>query len=74
MFAVRELHFCVFIIRMNGKPLFVGVGDNVEAAKKVKEGTVITIKHMGENNHGTMQCPIFYRERTDVVWDDLINA
>jgi hypothetical protein len=60
--------------RINGKTLFVGFGNNYEEAKKVKEGAVITVKHMGTNAYGTLQFPKFYRERIDVAWNDLINT
>ena len=59
---------------MNGKELFVGLSDNYEEAKKVKSGTVITVKHQGTNIYGTLQYPKFYRERTDVIWEDLIKT
>jgi hypothetical protein len=59
--------------RLNGKSLFVGLSDNYEEAKKVKEGAVITVKHSGTNVYGTLQYPKFYRERTDVNWSELIN-
>jgi hypothetical protein len=59
---------------MNGKPLFVGLNENYEEAKKVIEGTVITIKYLGTNAYGTLQYPKFYRERTDVKWENLIKT
>ena len=59
--------------RANGKTLFVKLVESTEEAKQVKEGSVITVKHMGTNVHGTMQFPQFYRERLDVKWSDLIN-
>jgi hypothetical protein len=40
----------------------------------VKEGAVITVKHLGTNVYGTLQFPKFYRERTDVKWEDLIKT
>jgi hypothetical protein len=58
---------------MNGKKLFVGFSDNYVEAKSVKEGAVITVKHLGTNVYGTLQYPKFYRERTDVKWEDLIK-
>jgi uncharacterized protein (DUF427 family) len=54
--------------------LFVGLSGNYEEVKKVKEGAVITVKHQGTNVYGTLQYPKFYRERTDVKWDDLIKS
>ena len=57
----------------NGKELFIGINDNYEEAKGVKVGAIITVKHSGTNVHGTLQYPKFFRERTDVTWDDLIN-
>jgi hypothetical protein len=59
---------------MNGKDVFVGLSDNYEEAKKVKEGSVITVKYLGANVYGTLQYPKFYRARNDVKWEDLINA
>ena len=58
---------------MNGKHLFVGLSNNAEEAKKVKAGDVVTVKYLGVNVHGTLQYPKFYRERTDVKWEDLIK-
>jgi hypothetical protein len=43
-------------------------------AKKVKEGSVITVKHSGTNVYGTLQYPKYYRERADVKWEDLIKT
>ena len=37
----------------------------------MKIGSVITVKHSGVNAHGTLLYPQFYRERTDVNWNDL---
>jgi hypothetical protein len=54
--------------RVNGKQLFVGIVENYEDAKKVKEGAVITVKHSGINAYGTLLYPKFYRERTDIKW------
>jgi hypothetical protein len=59
---------------MNGKNIFVGLSDNHEEAKHVKEGNVITVKYLGLNVYGTLQYPKFYRERTDVKWEDLIKT
>jgi DNA ligase-1 len=60
--------------RVNGKPLFVGLSDNYQEAKKVKQGAVITVKHLGSNVYGTLQFPKFFRERTDITWNDIINT
>jgi lauroyl/myristoyl acyltransferase len=60
--------------RLNGKQLYVSTLENYEEAKKVKKGAVITVKHLGTNAYGTLQYPKFYRERTDVKWEDLINT
>jgi hypothetical protein len=59
---------------MNGKNLFVNVTENSEDAKKVKAGAVITVKYTGTNMHGTLMYPQFYRERTDVIWNDIIKT
>lgn len=57
---------------MNGKKIYVAIKDNFEEAKKVKEGSVITVKYLGSNVYGTLQYPQFYRERIDVKWEDLL--
>jgi hypothetical protein len=62
------------IYRANGRDLFVGLSDNYNEAKKVKEDAVITVKHLGTNVYGTLQYPKFFRERTDVKWEDLIKT
>ena len=54
--------------------MFVGIVDNFEAAKTIKTGTVITVKHLGTNVYGTLQYPKFYRERIDLKWQDLIKT
>ena len=54
--------------------MFVGIADNYLEAKQLKKGSVITVKHLGANVHGTLQYPKFLRERTDVTWTELINA
>ena len=59
--------------RQNGKSLFVNIHDNYQEAKGVKVGSVITVKHMGVNIYGTLQYPKFFRLRSDVSWDDLIQ-
>jgi hypothetical protein len=53
---------------------FVGLSDNYEEAKRVKAGAVITVKHSGKNVYGTLQYPKFYRERTDVKWEEIIKT
>lgn len=37
-------------------------------AKKVKKGSVITVKYFGVNAYENLQFPQFYRERVDVGW------
>jgi hypothetical protein len=59
---------------MNGRSLFVGLSDNYEEGKGVKEGAVITVKYLGMNAYGTLQYPKFYRERTDVNWENRIKT
>jgi DNA ligase-1 len=61
-------------LQTNDKKVFVSIYDNYEEAKKLKEGAIITIKHSGVNAYGLSLQPKFYRERTDVTWNDLINA
>jgi hypothetical protein len=62
------------MFRTNGKALFVGITENYEEAKKIKEGAVVTVKHSGVNVYGTLQYPKFYRERSDVKWEDIKNV
>ena len=59
---------------MNGKELFVSITENYEEAKGMKAGDVVTIKFIGTNAHGTLLYPKFYRQRTDVTWNDLIKT
>jgi hypothetical protein len=61
------------IFRNNGKTLFVRISDNYQEAKRVAEGTVVTVKHGGTNVYGTLQFPKFYRERKDLAWDELLG-
>jgi uncharacterized protein (DUF427 family) len=65
------LSFLIF--RTNGKKLFVGITENHDEAKAIKEGDVITVKHSGTNVYETLQYPKFYRERKDVTWNELIQ-
>lgn len=56
--------------RLDGKTVFVDVStENSESVKKLKEGAVVTVKHMGVNIHGTLQFPKFFRERLDSTVD-----
>lgn len=64
----------IHLRRLNSNKIFVGLSDNYEEAKKVKQGDVITVKHLGANIHGTLQFPKFYRARTDVKWENLIKT
>ena len=68
--------FLAHFSRINGKSLFVPIKlqEFTENVKKMKPGAVITVKHGGVNVYGTLQFPQFYRERTDVKWDDLIKS
>lgn len=50
------------------------ISENMEEAKKVKEGSVITVKYSGTNAHGKLQYPKFFRERIDVNWNDIIKT
>ena len=51
----------------------MNINENYKEAKKIKKDDVVTVKYLGLNVHGTLQYPKFFRERTDVTWDDLIN-
>ena len=59
------------LIRLNGKSLFVPIRTETQETKRVKNGSVITVKHSGMNVHGTLLYPQFYRERSDLQWSDL---
>ena len=76
MYTVLILYLerILILCRINGKSIFVGLSNNYEEAKKLKKGSVITVKHSGTNVYGTLQYPKFYRERTDVKWNDLIKT
>jgi hypothetical protein len=54
--------------------VFVPITENYDEAKKLKNGSVITVKHLGTNVYGTLQFPKFYRERQDAKWEDLIKT
>lgn len=45
--------------------------ESAEEVKNLKKGDVITVKHGGMNLYGTLQYPQFWRERSDVSWQDL---
>jgi hypothetical protein len=68
-----ETCFTAFLLisRANGKQLHIPSSND---AKGVKVGSVITIKHSGANMYGSLLYPKFYRLRTDVKWEDIINA
>ena len=51
----------------------MNIPNESEEAKRVKEGSIITVKYQGVNVYGTLQYPKFYRERTDITWAELIN-
>ncbi len=56
---------------MNGNDIFVGILENYDEAKKIKVGSVITVKHSGVNTYGKLLFPRFFRERTEVKWDEI---
>ena len=64
----------VYYYRTNGKEIFVPLDENYTEAKNIREGAVITLKHSGYNVYGKLQQPKFYRERTDVPWEELIKT
>ena len=39
--------------------------------KQISVGDVITVKHSGANEHGTLIFPFFIGKREDVSWDYL---
>ena len=53
--------------------MFVKITENVEEAKDIKKGAVITVKHSGVNVYGTYLYPQFFRERLDISWNDMLN-
>jgi hypothetical protein len=74
LFTVSFLHLKIYhFFRNNGKTVFVKIAENCEVAKSISEGNVITVKHHGTNAYGTLQFPKFYRERKDMVWNDVLD-
>jgi hypothetical protein len=45
---MQFIYLLKLLLKLNGN-IFCGLSDNYEEAKKVKEGTVITVKHSGVN-------------------------
>ena len=72
--AILSIAFINIFSRTNGKSLFVGYSGNQNQGKKIKSGSVITVQHQGTNVYGTLQYPKFYRERTDLTWEELIKT
>ena len=70
---INFLYVLIFFYRLDGKPVFVKLTENIEQGKSIKKGAVITVKHSGVNVYGTLLYPQFYRERLDKTWKDLSN-
>jgi hypothetical protein len=54
-------------IRMNGDNVFVGITENLQEAKKLKRGDIVTVKYSGVNIYDKLMQPTFYRLREDDV-------
>ncbi len=50
---------------MNGDSIFVALTENLEEAKNVKPGDVVTVKYNGVNIYEKLQQPMFYRVRQE---------
>jgi DNA ligase-1 len=56
--------------------MHVSVGSGLTDADRAHPpaiGSIITIKHQGFTDEGSLRFPIFQRVRTDVTWDDVIR-
>ena len=59
---------------MDNQSVFVNLtSENMEDAKKLKEGSVITVKYSGSNIHNKLIRPVFYRSRIDMTWKELVD-
>ncbi|CAF1337150.1 unnamed protein product [Rotaria sordida] len=59
----------------NGKRFDVGSGLNMDQRRKPpKKGSVITFKFQELSNNGHPRFPVFLRVRTDLTWDDVLEA
>ncbi len=55
--------------RSNGKEVIVGCFQQI--IKNPPEiGSVITVKHNGYYQTGTLQHPFYWRQRKDIQWED----
>ena len=59
---------------MDGQTVYVGVlRETYEEAIKLKEDTVITVKHSGIRINDKLIQPYFFRVRVDLSWSDLVR-
>jgi hypothetical protein len=59
----------------NGKRFDVGSGLTMDQRRKApKKGSVITFKFQELSNNGHPRFPVFLRVRTDLSWDDVLEA
>ncbi|CAF2973551.1 unnamed protein product [Rotaria socialis] len=59
----------------NGKRFDVGSGFTMDQRRKPpKKGSVITFKFQELSNAGSPRFPVFLRLRTDLTWDDVLEA
>ncbi|CAF4811454.1 unnamed protein product [Rotaria sp. Silwood1] len=59
----------------NGKRFDVGSGLNMDQRRKPpKKGSVITFKFQELSNSGSPRFPVFLRVRTDLTWNDVLEA
>ncbi|CAF5113267.1 unnamed protein product, partial [Rotaria socialis] len=59
----------------NGKQFDVGSGLTMDQRRKApKIGSVITFKFQELSNNGHPRFPVFLRVRTDLTWNDVLEA
>jgi hypothetical protein len=61
MFAVSIKVLRNLNCRKNKTKIFVGIAENKDEAKKVKDGATITVKYSGVNVQGTLLYPKFFK-------------
>jgi hypothetical protein len=59
------------LIRLNGATLTVSCNDQV-LDKPPKIGSIITVKHNGYYQNGTLKQPYFWRDFNTVSWDSVV--
>ena len=65
-----------FTVRINDREVFVSWenrGQKATNEKQIKIGDVVTVKHSGFNEKGTLIFPTFIGKREDLTWEDLLE-